>query len=90
MEPKNKLPPRVRRLQRSLLAIVVSVLVVFCQGAVVLFVAGSSTRATSRAAAYLLVGASTVRITPFLVAYITLCVLQHRAGGLDANLGRDA
>lgn len=71
-----------------LLAIVVAVLVMFCVGALVLFVAGPSPRDTSRVAAYLLVGAASVLMLTFVVTYITLWILQRRRGGIDGNLGQ--
>lgn len=88
MEPNNTLSPRATRLHRLLLAIVVAVLVVFCVGALVLFVAGSSTRDISRAVAFLLLGAATILVATFIVTYATLRIVQYRHGGGDAYSGR--
>lgn len=85
----NPVPPSVTRLHRILLAIVVAVFLAFALGALILLIMEPSTRHLGRAAAYLLVGTSAVLVVTFVVAYVTLRVLERRRGRIDAHPDQD-
>ncbi len=86
MTPAPPLPRPVTAWHRRLLAVVVAAVVVFGAGALVLVGAGLPTPAASRMAAYLLLGAAAVLVATFVVAYITLRLLQRWRGGTYVSL----